>query len=95
MKPEVWKKGLGDLLLGFPDRDLTPEQQKARGEVYRRHLDELHEDAWLFAVDQALDTLTWFPTIAELKDLAYGWFDTPPGRIEMERVRMEKYRRIK
>jgi hypothetical protein len=58
------------LLANLRDRDLTPAMVEVRGDSYRRRLDHLGDEHWLYVVDLALDRHDWFPTIHELLDIA-------------------------
>jgi hypothetical protein len=53
--------------------DETREKADARAQLYRRHLDDLTDEAWLYAVDGVMKTCTFFPTIAELRAAAETW----------------------
>lgn len=58
------------LLATLRDRDLTDVMVEERGKVYREALDHLSERQWVHAVNTAVRTLDWFPTIHELLTLA-------------------------
>jgi hypothetical protein len=70
MQDATWVRGIGDLAVSFPDRDQDPEVLEARGGVYRRELGSLSDEAWLYAVREAIRNERWFPTIAVLLDYA-------------------------
>lgn len=58
------------LLATLRDRDLTEAMVDERGRVYREALDHLSERQWAHAINAAVRTLDWFPTIHELLTLA-------------------------
>lgn len=70
MTDEAWVRGMGDLALAFSGRELPPDLLKAKGEVYRRHLDHLSDEEWLGAVKLTLRNERFFPSIAELVSYA-------------------------
>lgn len=70
MRDEAWVMGMTELVVSFPDRDQDPEVLRARGAVYRRELGSLTDEAWLYAARESIRTSRWFPTVAELLDLA-------------------------
>lgn len=70
MRDETWVKGMAELVVSFPAPDQDPEVLRARGAVYRRELGSLTDDAWLYAVREAIRNETWFPTVAQLLDYA-------------------------
>ena len=79
------------LLLAFPDRELKPEDRKARGDLYRKRLDDLTDEQWTKAVNRCLDIETFFPTIAVLRghapvDDRQGLLldDAPPPSVDAE-----------
>ena len=78
---EAWKKGYRTLKLAFSDREVPEEQRKARGDLYRRKLDDLTDEQWMKAVNRCLDTETFFPAIATLRN--YG---KPPEPTEAQAV---------
>src|ERR1700741_2138078 len=55
-----------ELAASFPDRDLPEAVLETRGDVYRRELGGLTDEAWLFAVREAIRNERWFPTVAAL-----------------------------
>lgn len=64
-----------------------------RGQVYRRELDGLADEAWFFAVREAIRNERWFPTVAAL--LEYAEAAGAPlapvaGRIEEHRMTPEE-----
>jgi len=59
-------------LLTLPDRDLPPAVLATRGDVYRRELGSLRDEAWLFAVGECVRNERWFPTVATLLKYAEG-----------------------
>ncbi len=70
MTDEAWVLGIGDLVLAFSGADVPPDMLKAKGEVYRRHLDHLSDEDWLRAVAMAVRSEKWFPSIASLVEYA-------------------------
>jgi len=71
MNDEAWIKGMGELVMAYPDgRDLSPERTRAMGEVYRKALDELTDEEWLRAVSVAIGKEERLPSPATL--LRYG-----------------------
>ena len=70
VKNEAWMKGYGMLTLAFPERERTPERDKARGDLYRTKLDDLTDEQWLKAVDICLGSEVFFPAIATLRGYA-------------------------
>jgi hypothetical protein len=73
MTDAAWVRGMGELVLGLARADETREKADARAQLYRRHLDDLTDEAWLYAVDGVMKTCTFFPTIAELRAAAETW----------------------
>jgi len=81
MNDKAWIAGMGDLALAFPG-GFTPEQQAARGELYRRKLDDLTDAEWLKAADRCVDEHKgYFPAVALLRELA-----KPPAVSEAQAV---------
>jgi hypothetical protein len=70
MQDGTWVKGMAELVVSFPAPDQDPEVLRARGAVYRRELGSLSDEAWLYAVREAIRNETWFPTVAQLLDYA-------------------------
>jgi hypothetical protein len=83
---------MGELVLGLARADETREKSDARAQLYRKHLDDLTDEAWLYAVDGVMKTCTFFPTIAELRAAAETWrpesagFLPPARRTDEERA---------
>jgi hypothetical protein len=73
MTDAAWVRGMGELVLGLARAHETREKADARAQLYRRHLDDLSDEAWLYAVDGVMKTCTFFPTIAELRAAAETW----------------------
>jgi hypothetical protein len=73
MTDKAWAQGYGELVLAFPLRGSGADESAARGAVYRKHLDELSDGAWLHAVSRAISEATWFPTVSSLRDFAREW----------------------
>lgn len=65
-----WLQGLKELLAAFPDREMAPEIAATRGEVYRRELNALTDETWLYAVGECVRHERWFPTVACILDYA-------------------------
>jgi len=78
MTNEAWLVGLKRLVLAFPDRDMSEGYAQERGNLYRPHLDDLADAAWLHAVAEAVRHERWFPTVAALRDYTAGWTPTQP-----------------
>jgi len=104
MTNEAWVKGMATLAANLRDRDLTAEMVTLRGDSYRRRLDYLADDHWLYVVDQVVDRYDWFPTIHELLEVAdeVGRRVTAlvPAKSEAEREREREeakatYRRVR
>lgn len=79
MTDPVWQEGLRQLALAFPDRAHTKEFMARRGDLYRTHLDDLTDDAWLHAVAEAIRYEEWFPTVALLRKYSEAFY--PPGHL--------------
>lgn len=79
MTNEAWARGIAMLALGFPEREMTQEAQKARGDLYRQKLDDLSDGQWLHAVDVVLEQEVYFPAIAVLRRIA-----APPQLTEVQ-----------
>lgn len=73
MTDAAWLKGHHDLVVAFPDRDMSNEYAHDRGKLYRDHLDDLSEEQWFHAVATAIQHERWFPTVAALRDYATAW----------------------
>jgi hypothetical protein len=54
------------LVSSLRDRDLSTEMLEVRGASYRRALERVTDDQWLYAVEESLRLLDWFPTVHEL-----------------------------
>jgi hypothetical protein len=59
-----------DLAVSFPSQDQDPEVLRVRGAVYLRELGSLTDEAWLYAVQEAIRNERWFPTVAALLEYA-------------------------
>lgn len=70
MTNDGWLTGLRELLAAFPDRETEPEIAATRGEVYRRELNALTDETWLYAVRECVRHERWFPTVAAILDYA-------------------------
>lgn len=73
MTDKAWAQGYGELVLAFPLRASGADESAARGAVYRKHLDELSDGAWLHAVHEAITEAEWFPPVAALLAWAAEW----------------------
>jgi len=73
MTDKAWAQGYGELVLAFPVRGSGAEESRARGAVYRKHLDELSDGAWLHAVGCAIRESGWFPPVRDLLAWAAEW----------------------
>ena len=71
MDDRAWTEGMLKLVAAFPDRDITPEAFRARGDIYRERLDDLTDAQWLRAVSVCLDLERFFPAIATLRGYAH------------------------
>ncbi len=85
MNDVAWALGMAELQKsGLPGWPTDPAVSTTRSELYRRHLDDIADAAWLYAVAEAIRRETWFPTVAKLREYASGWAPTypalPPGR---------------
>lgn len=90
MTDSGWAAGIAKLLVAFPDRDQSAGVLQARGQVYREHLEDLSDEAWFWAVSEAVKGERWFPTVAALRDYAEsytpaGYKLLPPARTEEQR----------
>lgn len=70
METRAWVDGMRDLAVSFPSQDQDQEVLEKRGEIYRRELGSLSDDAWLYAVRESIRNERWFPTVAQLLDYA-------------------------
>jgi hypothetical protein len=92
VKDHAWARGMAELQKsGLPGWPTDPKESAMRAELYRRHLDDLGEDAWLHAVAEAVRHERWFPTVAALRDYAAGWVPEfkllpPPRRTEEQLI---------
>lgn len=91
MTDAAWLRGMGELVLGLARQDESREKSDARARLYRKHLDDLNDEAWLYAVDGVMKTCTFFPTIAELRAAAESWRPEaagflPPARRTPEEI---------
>jgi hypothetical protein len=79
MRDEAWVDGMRDLAVAFPTQDQDPNVLRARGAVYLRELGNLTDEAWLYAVREAIRNERWFPTVNVLLDYA-ARAPQPPSR---------------
>lgn len=70
MEDRAWVDGMAELLASFPSQDQDEAVLAKRGEVYRRELGSLTDEAWLYAVREAIRSERWFPTVAVLLEHA-------------------------
>lgn len=70
MTDAAFVQGMRDLAATLPSRDEDLKVKNARGQVYRRILDHLSDEAFLFAVELALKHERWFPAPATLISFA-------------------------
>lgn len=70
MTDGAFKAGMAQMAVTFPSSDEDASVKGARSQVYRRILDHLTDEAWLYAVEQALRHDRWFPAPAILLDYA-------------------------
>jgi len=89
---EAWTAGMRDLVAMLPDASPTDEAVKEhRSRLYRQHLDHLADEAWLFAVAEAIRLERWFPTVAALWE--YGR-DFQPQYPALPRARRDEEREL-
>lgn len=71
MTQAAWVRGMALLVANLKAPELTSEMAMLRGDTYRRKLGHLTDDAWLYAVERALEEPGgWFPGIGDLLDFA-------------------------
>jgi hypothetical protein len=75
------------LALGYPNQKLTDVEAEARMELYAEQLADIPYDMLGPAFAAAIRTLKFFPTIAELRDLATAQ-PAPPRRRRQHRIEM-------
>lgn len=63
-----------------------------RGETYRDDLAHLSDEQWRYAVKAARSTLTWFPSIKHLLDLAYEMPRPEVAALPEAKVSREEFR---
>lgn len=85
MNDAAWAKGMGLLLgLGLPGWPSDPQEADVRARAMRPLLDDLSDEQWLFACDQAAREQTWFPVPATLRSYAEAFRPAypllPPAR---------------
>lgn len=90
MNDIVWAKGMADLIVMLPDSSpVDASVRTRRSQLYREHLDEFSDAAWLHAVSLAVSTEKWFPSVATLREYAQSYTPAypmlPPGRGEEQR----------
>ena len=61
---------VGEAALVMPMRTGSAGEERARLAIYQRQLADIDSDVLAAAFDEAQRTLKWFPTIAELRDIA-------------------------
>ena len=71
MDDTAWVEGMADLVASLQDREMTPELQERRGELYRRELQGLSNHQWRWAVAEAIRTERWIPAVSVLLDLGH------------------------
>ena len=91
MKDHAWARGMAELQKsGLPGWPTDPQESAMRAELYRRHLDDLGEDAWLHAVAEAVRQGRWFPLVEALRGYAAEWAPAqpllPPARRSEEQL---------
>ena len=91
MTDRSWLEGLQELLLAFPDRDLSKEQSDERARFYRRQLDALTDEQWTHAVAEVIRTKTdtFFPAVGQLLELAQTWSPGTQGLPAPKRTEAE------
>lgn len=92
MRDSEWSKGWTELSIAYPPREEADEVAASRANLYRKHLDDVPPEAWLFAVTQAIRSDSWCPTIARLRDFVDAWRPPvlpalPPSEEEREEQR--------
>jgi hypothetical protein len=70
MTDAAFRAGMKQMAAIFPDRDEDETVKATRGQVYRKVLDYLRDEEFLFAVEMALKYERWFPTPASLISFA-------------------------
>jgi hypothetical protein len=65
MTEESWIRGMAELSM-LPSKGTFPAQAQLLGQVYREELGHLTDEAWRFAVREAIRRDRWFPTVAAL-----------------------------
>lgn len=74
MRDRTWAEGMAALQKsGLPGWPTESQESAGRADLYRRHLDDLSDDAWIFAVREAITNERWFPTVAALRDYASSY----------------------
>src|SRR4030095_12131178 len=68
MTDKAFREGIAAMLVAFPDREKSPNELALRSQVYRRVLDHLTDEAFLYAVSEALRYERWFPVPSMLID---------------------------
>jgi len=75
---------MGQLAFAYPGYGASEQEQAERSRVYRRHLDDLGDEPWLYAVAYAIKADRHFPAIAALRAYAEAYRPTlpmlPPAR---------------
>jgi hypothetical protein len=70
MSDAAWIEGMTQLVLAYFNADEAHEAKAARGKLFRQHLNFLTDEMWLYAVRSAIESDTFPPTIARLKEFA-------------------------
>lgn len=78
MTNEAWIQGMKELAACLPDKEQEEAVLSLRGEVYRRELNALTDESWLYAVRQAVRNGEWYPTVAALLNYAMDAPDEKP-----------------
>jgi len=91
-----YARGMSDLAVAFPaGREEDAKIASERGRLYRQHLDDLTDEAFAYAVGQAVKHERWFPTVAALREYAAaapppaGALPAPRSPEQIEAVREE------
>lgn len=71
--PAQIKSGIGMLALAYPALKVSPDEAKARLELYAQALGDLPHDILNVALMKALKELTFFPSVSEIRERATGF----------------------
>lgn len=78
MTDAAWAQGMKQLLaLGLPGWPQDPQEADVRAGAMRQALDDLDDERWLFACEQAGKLQTWFPVPATLRSYADDYRPEP------------------